>query len=347
LGKRDVLGFLPWVLPGYKRTLKFEYWRTTKTTPPPSESEKDPDQLAVFTQLLQPGPQWLFLIEWQTIVSAKMFGRLLQELGQLWQTHLPDEANEQDRFQVAAAVINLTGSSNSMPASQQYVLPLQNDETGLPLPEAPACVLRVREIYLEEESAQETLNRIESGEIGEIILGLIPLMKDGGDDTIITRWKDLVNNLKKHWLRSDICSAALIFSDLKEWSDKWHAAIEGDSKMLESVTLNRWLAEGEKIGLDKGEKIGLDKGEKIGLDKGLEKGEKIGLDKGLEKGEKIGLDKGVVKGLQETLREWLLEKFQTLPTEIQAKITATDDPVALRRALRSVDSLAKVEDLVL
>jgi hypothetical protein len=53
---------------------------------------------------------------------------------------------------------------------------------------------------------------------------------------------------------------ALIFSDLKEWSDKWHAAIEGDSKMLESVTLNRWLAEGEKIGLDKG----LETGELIG-----------------------------------------------------------------------------------
>jgi hypothetical protein len=327
LGKRDAPGFLPWVLPGYKRTLKFEYWRTTKTTPAPGESEKDPDQLAVLTQLLQPGPQWLFLIEWQTIVSAKMFGRLLQELGQLWQTHLPDEANEQDRFQVAAAVINLTGSSNSMPAAQQYVLPLESDQTAQPLLESPACVLRVREIYLEEESALETLNRIESGEIGEIILGLIPLMKDGGDDTIITRWKDLVNNLKKHWLRSDICSAALIFSDLKEWSDKWHAAIEGDSKMLESVTLNRWLAEGEKIG--------------------LEKGEKIGLDKGLEKGEKIGLDKGVVKGLQETLREWLLEKFQSLPTEIQAKISAVDDPAALRGALRSVDSLAKVEDLVL
>jgi hypothetical protein len=247
--------FMPWLLPGFGSVFGFDSWRMPKTTPSPGESEREPDHLAVLNLLHQSAPQWLLLIEWQTILDALMFGRMLEELGQLWRTHRPTQGNPKDRFQVMGAVINLTGTESSMPASNSFVMPLTlNRRDGSTF--QPSCILQIREVHLALESASETMERIKRGEISEVLLGLIPLMQGGGDDTILACWREMVVKLRQPLWRNDICTAAMILAELTEFSAKWDDLITGDAQMTESIHLNRWLHEGEKIGIEKGELIG-------------------------------------------------------------------------------------------
>jgi hypothetical protein len=311
----DARGFLPWMLPGFHATLKFLQWRRTRTSPnvDADEEEKDPDLIAELRQLQDSGALWLLLIEWQTLVDPDMFSRLLIELGQLHKSHRPEQADAGDRFQLCAAVINLTGTKQSTPASNQFVLPGTI---------AMECTLKVREIHLAEESASQTMDRIEAKEIGQVILGLIPLMKDGGEDAILQRWREMQAKVENPRWRATITTAALVFSELKDWNDKWDSMIKGDTQMLESVNVNNWLKEGRTEGL------------------------KEGRTEGLKEGRTEGRKEGVVEGLQTTLREWLVEKFMTISPVVEARIKATTDPAVLRKALRQVDTLAKAEDVL-
>jgi hypothetical protein len=120
----------------------------------PGEPERIADTIAELFELVCAAPR-LYLIEWQTEPDPDMFGRLLVELGQLWQKHRPDSLPG-SRYQLAASVINLTGTRTSLPASREF---------ALPGPDGTACILRMRERYLAEEPAAEALERIAAGEI--------------------------------------------------------------------------------------------------------------------------------------------------------------------------------------
>ena len=79
-----------------------------------------------------------------------MFGRLLREIGQLWEDHQPDE-HRGSRYQMGASVVNLTGTKASVPASRV---------SRLPGPDGVFSGLLVRERHLQEESAMGTLEGI-------------------------------------------------------------------------------------------------------------------------------------------------------------------------------------------
>ena len=76
-----------------------------------------------------------------------MFGRLLGELGKFGREHRPDDLRG-SRYQLVAAVVNLTGTKESTPASASFAFPIE----GLGLR------LAVKEVYLAAESAEATLD---------------------------------------------------------------------------------------------------------------------------------------------------------------------------------------------
>ena len=82
-----------------------------------------------------------------------MFGRLLGELGKFGREHRPDDLRG-SRYQLVAAVVNLTGTKESTPASASFAFPVE----GLGLR------LAVKEVYLAAESAEATLDAVERGE---------------------------------------------------------------------------------------------------------------------------------------------------------------------------------------
>ena len=61
-----------------------------------------------------------------------------------------------------------------------------------------------------------------------------------------------------------------------------------DQRGAAEAALEKGLAQGEQIGMEKGEKIGMEKGLTEGKRMGMAEGEKVGMEKGLAEGEKMG-----------------------------------------------------------
>ena len=233
----DPPGFFAWLLTNFAAVLRFGRWLDTRSTPSPGGREPTADTVAELHELAAAAPPWLFLLEFQTEPDANMFGRLLVQLGEAWQ-HLHPDPERGSRYQLGDGVVNLTGTSESMPASHLYQLP---GGDGL------VCGARFRERYLAEESADQTLRRLESGELSRVVLVFVPLTQDGGEDAIIRRWLDVASQEADSRLRAEYASLALVMAEQKDWFPAWNQALK-EWNMRESQVVKEWKLEGKQEG---------------------------------------------------------------------------------------------------
>ena len=240
----DPEGFLAWLFPGFAAHLRFERWLDTRTAPMPGLPNQTADTVAELFALHKIQPPWLLLLEFQTEPDPEMFGRLLEQLGKSWREHRPDDLPG-SRYQLVAAVVNLTGTAESLPASRQFTFPL--DDMGLSLV--------VKERYLATESAAATLDAIARGDTAMSILAFIPLMTGGGDAGIIKRWLEIAGAEPNHRRRGDLGSLALTMAELKPWFGEWQKALK-EWNMRESTVINAWIDEGRAKGIDEGKDKG-------------------------------------------------------------------------------------------
>ena len=217
VARLDPVGFFCWLLTAFAQTLRFAGWLDTRSTPEGADPEVTGDTVARFEALAEVGPPWLFAVEFQTAPDPGMFGRLQKELGEWWNDLRPDELPD-SRYQVCAAVVNLTGTRQSAPASREY---------HFPNPDGLSWGGKVRERYLAEESADQTLARIESGELRRCILAFIPLMHGAGEAGIISRWLTAAGQEPDVRRRADLGSLTLTLAALKDWFAVWKEALKG------------------------------------------------------------------------------------------------------------------------
>ena len=173
----DAEGFLAWLVPAFADHLRFERWLDTRTAPKPRQANQTADTLAGLVSLHRVESPWLLLVEFQTEPDPDMFGRLLSQLGKFWIEHRPDGLPG-SRYQLAAAVVNLTGTTESQPSSRSFVFPLRGREVRLD----------VEERHLATENAGDTLDAIARGAVSKSILAFVPLMTGGEKPGIIKRW---------------------------------------------------------------------------------------------------------------------------------------------------------------
>ena len=169
------------------------------------------------------------LLEFQVQPDPDMFVRLLIYLGTAWLELRPDPLPG-SRYQLAAGVVNLTGTHESLPASWDMTLP------G---PDGARCCLRVRERYLQEEAALPLLHAIQAGEQGRILLPWIPLMQADDVAEVIRLWLDLWAGEPDERLRLEYLALARVFLELSSARQRWQQALEGlgviKSPFLESI----------------------------------------------------------------------------------------------------------------
>jgi hypothetical protein len=229
----DPVGFFCWLLTDFGTWLRFARWLDTRTTPKPGERESTGDTVAELLSLLRVEAAFLFLLEFQTDPDPLMFGRLLRQLGQLWEDHRPD-ALRGSRYQLAAAVVNLTGTRASLPASHV---------SQLPGPDRLYCGLVVRERYMQEEDARGTLEAIAAGLVSRIMLVFVPLMLGAGDPEVIRRWLQIAEAEPDSQRRKEYGSLAKVMAELKDWYPAWEQALRG-WEMRESRVVKEWKQEG-------------------------------------------------------------------------------------------------------
>src|SRR6266540_3654223 len=109
--KLDAEEFLTWVLGLPPEHLGFGGWLDTRAVPLPHEQDQIGDTVARLN-LYGNEPPWAVAVEFQIEPDPLMFGRLLAYLAQIWQTLKPDPERG-SRFQVGAAVVNLTGTGQA------------------------------------------------------------------------------------------------------------------------------------------------------------------------------------------------------------------------------------------
>ena len=222
IARLDPAGFFGWLLTDFEKSLRYTGWVDPRSAPQGTDPEVIGDTLARLEALAGGGTPWLFPVEFQTTPDPAMFGRLQTEVGQWWQDLRPDPLPD-SRYQISAAVVNLTGTSQSAPASREYRFPTDGLFWG--------CA--VRERYLAEESADQTLARIEGGALRRPILAFIPLMQGAGESDIISRWVAEANQETDGRRRADLGSLSLTLATLKEWYPAWKEALK-EWNMIES-----------------------------------------------------------------------------------------------------------------
>jgi hypothetical protein len=211
--KLDPPGFLRWLLPGLPSELQFHDWLDTRSIPFPGDPDRVCDTVAAIRHTSGMGVWWAMPIEFQTRPDPQLFGRFLEYLGRLW-LELRPPGLPNVRFQVAAAVINLTGAGDT---SRDMVLPGTDART---------CV-GVAERNLRDEDAAETLASIANGRVARCILPFVPLMRGGADPGIIARWKQIAQADPDTRRRADYAGLALVFADLTDCRPVWKRRLEG------------------------------------------------------------------------------------------------------------------------
>jgi hypothetical protein len=206
VARLDPLGFFCWLLTDFARLLVFVGWLDPRSAPEGDDPEVTGDTVARLETVAEVAPPWMFPVEFQTVPDPDMFGRLQKQIGQWWNDLRPD-ALPDSRYQVCAAVVNLTGTRQSAPASRLYRFPTAD---GL------SWGGQVRERYLAEESADQTLARVENGELRPCILALIPVMHGAGELGIIHRWRAAATLEPDARRRTDLAALALTLASLKE-----------------------------------------------------------------------------------------------------------------------------------
>jgi hypothetical protein len=216
LARLDPVGFFIWLLTAFEEYLRFAGWLDPRSTPQGADPEVTGDTLARLEARDGVGAPWLFAVEFQTAPDPGMFGRLQKQIGEWWTDLRPDPLPD-SRYQVCAAVVNLTGTSQSAPASRDY---------RFPTPDGLHWGGRVRERYLAEESADQTVSRVDGGELRRSILPLVPLMHGAGEPGIISRWLASAGQEQDPRRRADLGSLALTLAALKEWFGAWKDALK-------------------------------------------------------------------------------------------------------------------------
>jgi hypothetical protein len=197
----------------------------------PGLPERESDLIWRASREDQGGLPWAVLVEFQTIPSGLMFGRLMVYGGLLWLQEKP-AALPGDRFALASVVVNLTGKGDSgrlynwSEGRSMGVQPFEWNIAGL--------------------KAEEVLGQVERDEAPLELLAWMPLMQRGGDPDIIQGWLRLAE-AEKDAERRGLLKTVLVFAELAGCLPQWEKAMDGFN-VMRSVVVERWKAEGEAKG---------------------------------------------------------------------------------------------------
>ena len=212
---------LEWLLGLSPSQIRFDGWLQSQLTLP-GVKQRLCDGIARLADLERGGTPFAALVEIQTRPDATMPGRLLLA-GGLCSLLLKPTSLPGDRYELAAIVINLTGTGRS---ARRMAL---GDTQWILVP----C-----EVDVETLDARTLLEEIAVGQVPRELLAWIPLMKRGEEDAIIARWLEVAGSDPDAGRRGDY-SLALVFSEAVRCREKWEIALKGFN-MIESTLVREW-----------------------------------------------------------------------------------------------------------
>ena len=119
----------------------------------------------------------------------------------------------------------------------------------MPPEQAPgvACAFFIKNVR--KESAAQSLDRIERGEIGLCILLWVPLMAGADQADIVRRWRDLAMRQQQLHLRAAYVTLAVVFAEMAGRTTLWQTGLEGFN-VQESKIMRSWSESGALTNLE-------------------------------------------------------------------------------------------------
>ncbi len=249
---------LQWLLEEVDEDLTFFGWLQTQLSPPPGVPQLRCDCVAGLRSRGGTQPPWACLIEAQGQPLPGMAVWMLIYLGLL---HNLLRFDGRDPFQMMGVILNLSEGELShivhwpVPLKKTARAPSAGDAGQPASVLAPgqgpgvACTFLVKNVR--QESAEQTLNRIERGELGLCILVWLPLMAGADQPEVVRRWRDLALRQQQLHLRADYVALALVFADLAGRKELWKTGL-GGFNVRESEVVREWRKEAFEEGIEKG-----------------------------------------------------------------------------------------------
>lgn len=236
MAQLDPAGFLRWLLGPAADRYRFRGWLDTSVLPSPGIPERSTELVAELVERSVVAFAWALLVEFQAEPDPELFGPLLEYLGRMWCELRPSDQPER-RFQVAAAVVNLTGNGRTSR--------VMNFGDGIRLS------LEVREVNLASLEAAPLLEGIAAGKQALALLPWVPLLRGGNEPASIEQWKSAAALEPDAARRSDYASLTVVLADLVEAGTVWAQALE-EWSVKESRFVAQWQAAGEQRGQQMG-----------------------------------------------------------------------------------------------
>jgi len=222
---RKVLGPTGFALP-------FREWLDTRTIPLPGGPDRSADQVAALDDPAGPGA--LLILEFQSRHDPDKLDVTLEEAGIL-RGHARYGEDRKGKYKVLTALVYLQGRCPD--TVLDMTLPGGYGTRHAPL------VWNV-----EEDTAAAALEAVAGGQAPWGLLFWVPLMAGGKQDTVISRWKEVVAQVvPDRRTRGNLAGIALVFAELASRRVEWHRGLEG-FEMTESQVVNEWISQGEAKG---------------------------------------------------------------------------------------------------
>lgn len=210
-------------------SLSFRGWLDTRTIPLPGGPDRTADLVAALDDP-KVGSPWLLIFEFQAQHDPNKLDVLLEETAVL-RGHVRHGDDRKGKFRVSTALIYLQGRC-------------PDDILDMTLPGGYGIRHAPLVWNVAQDDAATVLEIVASGGASWGLLFWVPLMSDGGEDTVIERWKDVAENVVPNRRdRDNLVGIALVFAELAGRVPAWRRGLEG-TMWTESQVVNEWISQG-------------------------------------------------------------------------------------------------------
>ncbi len=227
LVKRDPAGFFRWFL---ANPAGFHSWIDARRMTLPNQSDLTNDLVAV---LRSDAGFEAICLELEARARADALTRLLGYLARLWTE--PTTRGSLPLSCVSGAILDLRGRSPARELSLRSVI-------------APGCRLELAVVrrHLAYEDAAVLVASVAAGKTSPWLLGWVPLMRGGGESSIIRQWQaEAEGGFSDERDRADLGSLTLVFAALAECRPAWEFGLRRWN-MQSSPFLEEIRAEGAR-----------------------------------------------------------------------------------------------------
>ena len=241
---------------GFFQAWRHRGWLDTQGVAFPGLPDRRCDTAASFTATAGDEPPLAVVLEFMSVTRHATPRRMIQYVTQI-QADCPYQRDPLVEYTVVGVILNLRGAEQSgrYESRASHVA-----NTGI------QADFQVR--TLAEESAEELLGKVESGELDRSLLVWAPLMTGADTEDYIRRWRAALSQEGDATIRGNVVGLGVVFSNLARRSALWKKGVQGMDEERSEVVME-WETRGEARGIEIGEARGVAVGEARALHQSL------------------------------------------------------------------------------